>query len=115
MRKMTCNYPKLDLAKMYAYIKLEKILPIDSQDIERKRNFGVNKGNYSGTSFRKMTCNNPKLDLVNIYAYIKFGENMSGSSQKTKFRCKSRAIALVQMFEKLWVDNVNINAHTKFS
>ena len=39
-----CNNPKLDLAKMNAYIKFGEILPIGSQDIERKRNFGVNKG-----------------------------------------------------------------------
>ena len=41
---MTCNNPKLDLAKMNAYIKIGEILPIGSQDIERKQNFGVNKG-----------------------------------------------------------------------
>ena len=41
---MTCNNPKLDLAKMNAYIKFGEILPIGSQDIERKRNVGVNKG-----------------------------------------------------------------------
>ena len=42
--KKTCNNPKLDLAKVNAYIKFGEILPIGSQDIERKRNFGVNKG-----------------------------------------------------------------------
>ena len=41
---MTNNDPKLDLAKMNAYIKFGEILPIGSQDIERKQNFGVNKG-----------------------------------------------------------------------
>ena len=41
---MTSNNPKLDLAKMKAYIKFGEILPIGSQDIERKQNFGVNKG-----------------------------------------------------------------------
>ena len=44
MRKMTCNNPKLDPAKMNAYIKFGEILPIGSHDIERKQNFGVNKG-----------------------------------------------------------------------
>ena len=39
-----CNNPKLDLAKMNVYIKFGEILPIDSQDIERKGNFGINKG-----------------------------------------------------------------------
>ena len=41
---MMCNNPKLDLAKMNAYIKFGEILPIGSKDIERKRNFGENKG-----------------------------------------------------------------------
>ena len=41
---MTSNNPTLDLAKMNAYIKFGEILPIGSQDIERKQNFGVNKG-----------------------------------------------------------------------
>ena len=42
--KMTCNNPKLDLARMNAYIKFGEILPIGSQDMERKQTFGVNKG-----------------------------------------------------------------------
>ena len=41
---MTCNNPKIDPAKMNTYIKFGEILPIGSQDIERKRNFGVDKG-----------------------------------------------------------------------
>ena len=41
---MACNNPKLDPAKMNAYIKFGEILPNGSQDIERKQNFGVNKG-----------------------------------------------------------------------
>ena len=64
---MTCNNPKLDLAKMNAYIKFGEILPTGSQDIEGKQNFGV-MGNNSGTNFQKMTCNHPKLDLVNMNA-----------------------------------------------
>ena len=39
LRKMTCNNPKMN-----AYIKFSEILLIGSQDIELKRNFGVNKG-----------------------------------------------------------------------
>ena len=67
---------------MYAYIKFGEILPIGSQDIERKRNFGMIKGHNSDTNFQqKMTCNNPKLDFANINAYMKFGENMSSSPQ----------------------------------
>ena len=60
---------------MNAYIKLVEILSICSQDIERKRNFGVNQGHNSGTNVRKMTCHNPKLDLAKMNAYIKFGKN----------------------------------------
>ena len=41
---MTRNNPKLDLAKMNAYIKFGEIIQIGSQDNERKQNFGVNKG-----------------------------------------------------------------------
>ena len=77
---MMCNNPNLDLVNMKAYIKFGEILRIGSQDIQRKRNFGI-KGHNSGTNFRKMMCNHPKLDLVNINAYIKFVENMSSSSQ----------------------------------
>ena len=57
---MACNNSKLDLAKMNAYINLVKFyqlvqlvpnwLSICYQDIERKRNFGVNKGHNSGTN-----------------------------------------------------------------
>ena len=39
-----CNNPKPDLVNMNAYIKFGEILSICSQDIERKRNFGVNQG-----------------------------------------------------------------------
>ena len=39
-----CNNPKLDLAKIKAYVKFGEILPIGPQDIERKRNLGTNKG-----------------------------------------------------------------------
>ena len=41
---MTCNNPKIDLAKMNACIKFGEVLPIGTQDIERKQNFGANKG-----------------------------------------------------------------------
>ena len=41
---MLCNNPKLDLVNMNAYIQFGDGLPIGSQDIERKRNFGVNQG-----------------------------------------------------------------------
>ena len=39
-----CNNPKLDLVIINAYIKFDEILSICSQEIERKRNFGVNQG-----------------------------------------------------------------------
>ena len=77
---MMCNNPKLDLVNMNVYIKFCEILPIVSQDIERKQNFVANK-KINGTNFRKMTCHNTKADLVNMNPYIKFGENMSSTSQ----------------------------------
>ena len=42
--KMTCHNPRLDLVNMNAYIKFDEIMSICSQDIEQKRNFGVNPG-----------------------------------------------------------------------
>ena len=39
-----CNNPKLDLANINAYINLGEILSIGSRDIERKQNYGKNKG-----------------------------------------------------------------------
>ena len=44
VQKMMCNNPKLDPAKMNAYLKFGEILPIGSQYIERKQTFVVNKG-----------------------------------------------------------------------
>ena len=41
---MMCNNPKLDLAKMNAYIEFVEILPIGSHDVEWKGTFGVYKG-----------------------------------------------------------------------
>ena len=71
---MICNNPNLDLVIFNAYIKLGEILPIRSQDIEWKRNSGVNQGPLLWYKVRKVTCNNPMLDLVNMNAYIKVGE-----------------------------------------
>ena len=42
--KMTCNNRKLDLVNMNAYIKFGEKMSVSSQDVERKRNFGVNQG-----------------------------------------------------------------------
>ena len=44
MGKMMRNNPKCDLVNMRAYIKFAEILSIGYQDIERKRNFGLNQG-----------------------------------------------------------------------
>ena len=44
VRKMTCNYPKLDLVNMNAYIKFGENLSFFFYDIEWKQNFGVNQG-----------------------------------------------------------------------
>ena len=41
---MKCNNPKLDLVNINAYIKLGEKMSNSSQDIEQKRNLGVNKG-----------------------------------------------------------------------
>ena len=41
---MACNNPKLDLVIMNAYIKFGEKMSVSSQDIERKRNFGLKKG-----------------------------------------------------------------------
>ena len=43
-RKMTANNTNVDLASINCYIKFGQSLSICSQDIERKRNFGVNQG-----------------------------------------------------------------------
>ena len=42
--KIMCNNPKLDTVNINAYIKLGEILSIYSQNIEWKRNSGVNYG-----------------------------------------------------------------------
>ena len=44
VRKMMCNYPKLDFVNINAYIEFGEILSICSQDIEWKKNSGVNQG-----------------------------------------------------------------------
>ena len=44
VRKVTCNNPIVDLVNMNAYEKFGEIMSICSQDIEGKRNFGVNQG-----------------------------------------------------------------------
>ena len=44
MQKMMCDNPYVDLVIMNAYIKFGENLSICSQDIELKRNFGVNQG-----------------------------------------------------------------------
>ena len=44
VRKKTANNPNIDLVSINSYIKFGQNLSICSQDIERKRNFGVNQG-----------------------------------------------------------------------
>ena len=41
---MLCDNHNIDLVNMNANIKFGEILSISSQDIERKRNFGINQG-----------------------------------------------------------------------
>ena len=60
LRNMTDNNPKLDLVNDDVHTKFGRILSIRSQDIERKRNSGINegpsKGNNSSANLGKMTC-----------------------------------------------------------
>ena len=42
MQKITCKNLKLDLVNIRAYIKFGENMSVNSQDIERKRNFGAN-------------------------------------------------------------------------
>ena len=53
VRKMTCNHPNLDLVNMNAYIRFGENLSICSQDIGRKRNFGVSQGPYLKYKYAK--------------------------------------------------------------
>ena len=41
---MMFNIPKLDLVNMNAYMKFGEKMSVSFQDIERKQNFGINKG-----------------------------------------------------------------------
>ena len=44
VQKMTGNNPNIDLVNTNAYTKFGEILSFCSQDIERRRKFGVNQG-----------------------------------------------------------------------
>ena len=44
VQKMMCNNSIVDLNNMNASVKFGEILPICSQDIERKPKIGVNQG-----------------------------------------------------------------------
>ena len=44
VQKMSCDNPNVDLVNINVYIKFGEILSISSQDIEWKRNFGINQG-----------------------------------------------------------------------
>ena len=78
---MMCNNPNVDLVNMNAYIMFGEILSICSQDIERKRNLGLNQGRIK---VQKMTASNSNIDLVSINSFIKFGQNLSICSQDIK-------------------------------
>ena len=75
------NNPKLDLVDDDVHTKFGQTLSICSQDIEWKRNFDINQGQYSIKILHKMTCNNPKLDLVNADVHTKFGQILSIGSR----------------------------------
>ena len=53
LQKMTVNNPKLDLVDDDVNTKFGRILPIRSQDIERKRNSDVNQGPLLRQNFAK--------------------------------------------------------------
>ena len=78
---MTANNLNVDLVNINSYIKFGEIRSICSQDIERKRNFGLNQRPLLWYKCVKMMCNNPNVDLVNMNAYIKFGEVLLICSQ----------------------------------
>ena len=45
LRNLTLKYnPNLDITNVNVYTKFSSILPIGSQDIERKRNSDINQG-----------------------------------------------------------------------
>ena len=58
-----------------------KFCKICSQDIERKRNSGVNQGPLLVLKCVKMMCNNTNSDVANMNAYIKFWEILCFRSQ----------------------------------
>ena len=78
---MTVNNPKLDLVDDDVHTKFGRILPIRSQDIERKQILTSIKSRNSVKILRKMTGNNPKLDLDNVDVNTKFGRILSIRSQ----------------------------------
>ena len=78
---MTCINPKLDLVKVDVHKKFGRILSIQSQDIERKRNSVSIKGCNSIKILRKKMGNNPKQDLVHVDVHTKFGQIRSSHSK----------------------------------
>ena len=44
LRKMTAKNPNIDLVSINCYIKFGQNLSVCFQDIEQKRNFGINQG-----------------------------------------------------------------------
>ena len=86
---MTANNPYVDLVSINSHLKFGQNLSICSQDIEQKRNFGVNQGPKLWYNWKKMMCNNPDVDIVNMVAYFNFGEILSicfqDIEQKQKF------------------------------
>ena len=78
---MMCNNPKLYLDNMNAYIKFGENMSVSSQDIERKRNFGINQWLLLLQMCEKMMCYIPKLDLAEMNAYIYFFNSTIGFSR----------------------------------
>ena len=94
---MTGNNPNIDRVNMNAYImRFSENLSVLSQNIEQKRNFGINQRSLLWYNVLKRMCNNPNLNLVNINAYTKFCENLSVWSQNIEPK-QSRTITLIQL------------------
>ena len=79
---MVHNNTNIEVVNINLYTKFGKIMPIRSQDIERKPILTSIKGRNSVIyMYAKMTSNNPNLDIVSYYVYVKFGIILSIRSQ----------------------------------
>ena len=78
---MVCKNPKVDLVNIKAYIKFGEILLICSQDIEQKRNFGINQGPQLWYKYAKNDVCESQARSCQYECRKKLGGKMSVSSQ----------------------------------